>query len=88
MTEAPPLSSMLEAILFGAGRSMSVDELAKLLAKRNFQISESLDELRNEMEKRENTALQLSEVSGRWIIEVNPSLSPFLPDTFKPEIPQ
>ena len=88
MTEAPPLSSMLEAILFGAGRSMSVDELAKLLAKRNFQISESLDELRNEMEKRENTALQLSEVSGRWIIEVNPSLSPFLPDTFKLEIPQ
>ena len=58
---------MLEAILFGAGRSMSVDELAKLLAKRNFQISESLDELRNEMEKRENTALQLSEVSGRWV---------------------
>ncbi len=88
MTEEPPLSSMLEAILFGAGRSMSVDELAKLLGKRNFQVSDSLGDLRKEMEGRKNSALQLSEVSGRWIIEVNPSLSPFLPDTFKPEIPQ
>ena len=68
MTEAPPLSSMLEAILFGAGRSMSVDELAKLLGKRNFQVSDSLGDLRKEMEARKNSALQLSEVSGRWVI--------------------
>jgi len=88
MTEGPPLSSLLEAILFGAGRSMSVDELAKLLGKRNFQVSESLTELKKDMSEREQSALQLSEVSGRWIIEVNPSLSQFLPDTFKPEIPQ
>ena len=88
MTEGPPLSSLLEAILFGAGRSMSVDELAKLLGKRNFQVSESLTELKKDMSEREQSALQLSEVSGRWIIEVNPSLSRFLPDTFKPEIPQ
>jgi segregation and condensation protein B len=88
MTEGPPLSSLLEAILFGAGRSMSVDELAKLLGKRNFQVSESLTELKKDMVGREQSALQLSEVSGRWIIEVNPSLSQFLPDTFKPEIPQ
>ncbi len=88
MTEGLPLSSLLEAILFGAGRSMSVDELAKLLGKRNFQVSESLTELKKDMVGREQSALQLSEVSGRWIIEVNPSLSQFLPDTFKPEIPQ
>ncbi len=88
MTEGPHLSSLLEAILFGAGRSMSVDELAKLLGKRNFQISESLSELKKDMGEREKSALQLSDVSGRWIIEVNPSLSQFLPDSFKPEIPQ
>ncbi|MCP4846975.1 MAG: SMC-Scp complex subunit ScpB, partial [Verrucomicrobiaceae bacterium] len=54
----------------------------------NFQVSESLTELKKAMVGREQSALQLSEVSGRWIIEVNPSLSQFLPDTFKPEIPQ
>ena len=88
MSEGTNLSTLLEAILFGSGRSMSVDELASLLSLRNFQISEGLEELKATMDSRKSSALQLTDVSGRWIIEVKPDISPFLPESFKPEIPQ
>jgi len=88
MSEGANLSTLLEAILFGSGRSMSVDELASLLSMRNFQISEGLGELKAIMDSRKSSALQLTDVSGRWIIEVKPDISPFLPESFKPEIPQ
>ena len=88
MSEGTNLSTLLEAILFGSGRSMSIDELASLLSLRNFQISEGLEELKATMDSRESSALQLTDVSGRWIIEVKPDISPFLPESFKPEIPQ
>tara|TARA_B100000575_G_scaffold65227_1_gene50044 strand:+ start:16386 stop:17012 length:627 start_codon:yes stop_codon:yes gene_type:complete len=80
--------TLLEAILFGAGRSMSVDELASLLSLRNFQVKEGLEELKSMMSSRNSGALQLTEVTGRWIIEVKPEISPSLPESFKPEIPQ
>ena len=84
MSEGTNLSTLLEAILFGSGRSMSVDELASLLSLRNFQISEGLEELKATMDSRKSSALQLTDVSGRWIIEVKPDISPFLPGSFKP----
>jgi|TARA_B100000508_G_scaffold133877_1_gene124129 segregation and condensation protein B len=67
---------------------MSVDELASLLSLRNFQIAEGLQELKSMMATRKSSALQLTEVTGRWIIEVKPEISPSLPESFKPEIPQ
>jgi segregation and condensation protein B len=67
---------------------MSVDELASLLSMRNFQISEGLNDLKKVINSREDGALQLAEVSGRWIIEVKPDISPSLAESFKPEIPQ
>ena len=88
MSNSHSLHTLLEAILFGAGRSMSVDELASLLSMRNFQISEGLHDLKKVINSREDGALQLAEVSGRWIIEVKPDISPSLPESFKPEIPQ
>ena len=88
MSTEPEIHTLLEAILFGAGKSMSVDELASLLSLRNFQIAEGLQELKSMMAARKSTALQLTEVTGRWIIEVKPEISPSLPESFKPEIPQ
>ena len=88
MRTEPEIHTLLEAILFGAGKSMSVDELASLLSLRNFQIAEGLQELKSMMAARKSSALQLTEVTGRWIIEVKPEISPSLPESFKPEIPQ
>ena len=88
MSIKPEIHTLLEAILFGAGKSMSVDELASLLSLRNFQIAEGLQELKSMMAARKSSALQLTEVTGRWIIEVKPEISPSLPESFKPEIPQ
>ena len=88
MSSKPEIHTLLEAILFGAGKSMSVDELASLLSLRNFQIAEGLQELKSMMATRKLSALQLTEVTGRWIIEVKPEISPSLPESFKPEIPQ
>ena len=88
MSTEPEIHTLLEAILFGAGKSMSVDELASLLSLRNFQIAEGLQELKSMMAARKSSALQLTEVTGRWIIEVKPEISPSLPESFKPEIPQ
>ncbi len=88
MSSKPEIHTLLEAILFGAGKSMSVDELASLLSLRNFQIAEGLQELKSMMATRKSSALQLTEVTGRWIIEVKPEISPSLPESFKPEIPQ
>ena len=88
MSSKPEIHTLLEAILFGAGKSMSVDELASLLSMRNFQVAEGLQELKSMMAARKSSALQLTEVTGRWIIEVKPEISPSLPESFKPEIPQ
>ena len=38
--------------------------------------------------RRRDSALQLTEVAGRWIFEVRPSLSPHLPESFRADIPQ
>jgi len=84
----PALSTILEAILFGAGRSMKVTELSDLLDFPSEDIEESLQKLRKTIKRRENCALQLTEVSGRWIFEVRPELSDFLPEDFRADIPQ
>jgi|TARA_B100000959_G_scaffold258348_1_gene293147 segregation and condensation protein B len=84
----PPLTTILEAILFGAGRSMSLQELSEMLGHPKGVIMVGLTNLRKEISQREDCALQLSDVSGRWIFEVRPELSAHLPGTFRAEIPQ
>jgi len=67
---------------------MSLQELSDMLSQPKGVIMVGLANLRKEISERENCALQLSEVSGRWIFEVKPELSSHLPETFRAEIPQ
>ena len=87
MSEAS-LSIMLEAIMFTSGRSMSTDELSKTVDKPNEEVKLALSELQARIKRRQDSALQLTEVSGRWIFEVRPNLSPYLPESFRPDTPQ
>ena len=83
-----PLSTILEAILFGAGRSMSLEELSELLEKPQGEIRSALHELQATIRRRRDSALQLTDVAGRWIFEVRPTLAPHLPESFRADIPQ
>ena len=83
----PALATILEAILFGAGRSMSLEELSEMLGEPKGVMHVGLSTLRKEIEQREGGALQLTDVSGRWILEVRPEMSVFLPETFRADIP-
>ena len=84
----PQLTTVLEAILFGAGRSMSLGELSEILGEPKGVIHVGLSKLRKDFEHRDGGALQLTDVSGRWIFEVKPELSSFLPESFRADIPQ
>ncbi len=84
----PSLSTVLEAILFGAGRSMSVEELSELLERPQGEVQSALRDLQATIRRRRDSALQLADVAGRWIFEVRPSLSPHLPESFRADIPQ
>ncbi|DAC35298.1 MAG: SMC-Scp complex subunit ScpB [Candidatus Thalassarchaeaceae archaeon] len=88
MSEEVQLSTILEAILFSAGRSMSVDELMEQTGKTRSEVSGSLENLRNTIRRRKDSALQLTEVSSRWIFEVRPNLSNHLPEALRPDVPQ
>jgi segregation and condensation protein B len=74
--------------VFGAGRSMSTSELTELLDKPNNEVEEALNNLKATIKRRKDCALQLTNVSGRWIFEVRPNLSQYLPEKFKADIPQ
>lgn len=84
----PNLNTILEAIVFGAGKSMSVSELSELVDKPSIEVEDALNSLRSTIKRRKEGALQLTEVSGRWILEVKTGLSPFLPESFRADIPQ
>jgi segregation and condensation protein B len=82
------LSIILEAIMFTSGRSMSTGELSKIVDKLDEEVKVALSELQSRIKRRKDSALQLTEVSGRWIFEVRPDLSPHLPESFRPDTPQ
>jgi segregation and condensation protein B len=82
------LPDVLEAIMFTSGRSMSTDELSITVGKTNEEVKIALSELQARIKRRKDSALQLTEVSDRWIFEVRPTLSPFLPESFRPDTPQ
>tara|TARA_B100001996_G_scaffold375440_1_gene355382 strand:- start:565 stop:1185 length:621 start_codon:yes stop_codon:yes gene_type:complete len=82
------LPIVLEAIMFTSGRSMSTDELSITVGKTNAEVKIALSELQARIRRRKDSALQLTEVSDRWIFEVRPSLSPYLPESFRPDTPQ
>ena len=87
MTEVP-IDTLLEATLFGAGRSMSVPELSTALGYDEDEMLDSLYSLRSTLKRRRGGALQVAEVGDRWAIEVKPDIASHLPKETKTEIPQ
>ena len=86
--DQPELYTILEAILFGAGRSMTVGEIAFAAQEDEALVEEALSNLKATLSRRRSGALQVSEISGRWIMEVKPSLSDRMPGGVRPDIPQ
>ncbi len=83
-----PLDTLLEATLFGAGRSMTVTELSAALGYDDDEMLDSLYSLRSTLKRRRGGALQVAEVGDRWAIEVKPDIANHLPRETKTEIPQ
>ena len=81
------LDTLIEATLFGAGRSMSVEELALDLEVEGTEIATSLESLRTSLKRRRGGALQLAEINGRWALEVMPKVAQQLPCNAKTDIP-
>jgi len=82
------LDTLLEATLFGAGKSMSVKELCDSLGYDEDEMLDSLYSLRSTLKRRRGGALQIAEVGERWAIEVKPEIAGHLPKEAKTEIPK
>ena len=83
-----PVDTLLEATLFGAGRSMTVAELSVALGYDEDEMLDSLYSLRSTLKRRRGGALQVAEVGDRWAIEVKSDIAGHLPKETKTEIPQ
>jgi segregation and condensation protein B len=88
MMSEPGLQTLLESTLFAAGRSLSVEELSAAFDVTPGTVVASLEALQNTMKRRRGGALQLTDVSGRWVMEVKPKLAGHIPSSFRTEIPQ
>ncbi len=87
LSEEINIRTLLEATLFGAGRSLSVEELADAMQVSASEVKENLEALQHTMKRRPGGALQLTSVSGRWVMEVKPKLANYIPSNFRTEIP-
>ena len=87
MTELQ-LDTLLEATLFGAGRSMSITELCDSLGYDEDEMLDCLYSLRSTLKRRRGGALQIAEVGDRWAIEVKPEIAEHLPKEAKTELPK
>ena len=83
-----PLETLLEATLFSAGRSMNSTELAESLGYEKEEIEESLLSLQSTLKRRRGGGLQIVDISGKWAMEVKPSIADSLPQATKSELPQ
>ena len=52
------------------------------------EVVANLESLQHTMKRRPGGALQLTSVSGRWVMEVKPKLANHIPSSFRTEIPQ
>ena len=82
------LDTLLEATLFGAGRSMSVSELCDSLGYDEDEMLDCLYSLRSTLKRRRGGALQIAEFGDRWAIEVKPDIAEHLPKEAKTELPK
>ena len=86
MTEIP-LETLLEATLFSAGRSLSVQELSENLGYEEEEIIESINNLQSTIKRRRGGGLQVVEIGGKWAMEVKPVIADLLPKETKSELP-
>ena len=80
------LQTLIEATLFGSGKSMSVDQLSHGLKEDTKLVSEALHGLRASLKRRKGGALQIVEISGKWALEVKPAIADKLPKDAKTDI--
>ena len=80
------LQTLIEATLFGAGKSMSVEQLAHGLKQDSAIVSEALHGLQSSLKRRRGGALQIVEISGKWALEVKPAIADKLPKEAKTDI--
>ena len=64
-----------------------VEELMEQTGKTRSEVSGALENLHSTIKRRRDSALQLTEVAGRWIFEVRPTLSSHLPESVRPDVP-
>ncbi len=80
------LQTLIEATLFGAGKSMSSEQLSRGLNRNIKEVSDSLLGLQSTLKRRRGGALQLVEISGKWALEVKPKIAEKLPKEAKTDI--
>mgnify|MGYP000893494568 CR=1 FL=1 len=56
--------------------------------ERQGEVQTARRELQTTIRRRRDSALHLTDVAGRWIFAVRPTLSPHLPESFRADIPQ
>jgi|TARA_A100001234_G_C12546752_1_gene351312 segregation and condensation protein B len=82
-----PLETLLEAMLFSAGRSLSVSEISENLGYEEEEILESIGNLQSTIKRRRGGGLQVVEIGGKWAMEVKPGIADHLPKETKSELP-
>ena len=82
-----PLETLLEAMLFSAGRSLSVAEMSENLGYEEEEILESIGNLQSTIKRRRGGGLQVVEIGGKWAMEVKPGIADHLPKETKSELP-
>lgn len=85
MTEMP-IETLLEATLFGAGKTLSVIEISESLGYSDQEVSDGLQSLQATMKRRKNGSLRLTQISNKWVMEVKPSIAEHMPKDTKAEI--
>jgi segregation and condensation protein B len=88
MSDDLELTTLLEATLFGAGRSIPQAELAEQFKITESTIRMALLDLQQLISNREQSAIQLTEINRYWVLEVKPRLANHIPQIARTEIPK
>ena len=81
------LETLLEATLFGSGKSLSIKDLSESLGYEEDEISEALLTLQGTIKRRRGGALRIVEIGGKWAMEVRSNVAEHLPKETKTEMP-
>ena len=82
------LETLLEATLFGSGKSLSVKDLSESLGYEEDEISEALTSLQVTIKRRRGGALRIVEIGGKWAMEVRSNVAEHLPKETKTDMPK